>query len=222
MLPGAVGKMPDPMALTFGEQTIDRPFAKGSVVAIFCVTAFLGTAHAADDAGNFAIKGGGQQTCAALLKAYETKSPDLGLYAGWVDGYLTGINQFTPQTYDMAAWQTSDTLLAMTQAVCKQLPAEKRVIDAFVEVVRAIQPGRVVKMDALIALMHEGKGTAAYSSVIIQMKERLVGQGFDPGSTDDSFDALTAKALAEFQKAKGLAETGLPDQQTLYVLFRQS
>lgn len=209
------------MRVTICETKCDRPLAKGSVVAFFSVLVFCGAAVAADDAGNFAIKGGGQQTCGALLKAYETKSTDLGLYAGWVDGYLTGINQFTPQTYDMAAWQSSDTLLAMTQAVCKQLPAEKRVMDAFIEVIRAIQSGRIAKMDTLIALMHEGKGTATYSSVIIQMKARLLDQGFDPGSSDDSFDAVTAKALTEFQKAKGLAQSGLPDQQTLYVLFRQ-
>lgn len=209
------------MSVTFVETVLGRPLVKGSVIAFWGVVALCAPAKAADDLGNFAIKGGGQQTCGALLKAYETKSTDLGLYAGWVDGYLTGINQFTPQTYDMAAWQSSDTLLAMTQAVCKQLPAEKRVIDAFIEVVRAIQSGRIAKMDTLIALMHEGKGTATYASVIIQMKARLLDQGFDPGSSDDSFDALTAKALTEFQKAKGLAQSGLPDQQTLYVLFRQ-
>ncbi len=198
-----------------------RPFHKGSVIVLLC-TMFAGaSAHAADDSGNFAIKGGGQQSCSALATAYDTKSSDLALYAGWVDGYLTGINQYTAQTYDMAAWQTSETLLAMTYAVCKQLPSDKRVIDGFVEVVRAIQSGRIAKMDTLIALVHEGKGTATYASVIIKMKDRLKSLGFDPGSTDDSFDAQTASALSAFQKDKGLDPSGLPDQQTLYVIFRQ-
>ena len=179
-----------------------------------------GTALAADAAGKFALKGAGPQKCSALLSAYEKKSGDLALYAGWIDGYLTGLNQAAPETYDLAAWQGADTLLAMTRAACQQMPPETRVIDAFTQIVLAIRPGRIAQEEGLIALMHDGKGTAVYGSVLIAAKRRLNALGHAVGTENMTFDKTTAAGFQSYQKAEGIPETGLPDQQTLYHLLR--
>ncbi len=177
-------------------------------------------ATAADKDGNFAIKGGGVQSCAALHKAYESKSGDLRFYAGWIDGYITGLNQFSNQTYDLATWQNADTLLALTHSVCQQLPGEKRVFDAFIEVMRLLAPGRLQSEDGLIALVQGTDGTAIYDGVLRSAKARLKDAGFNPGALDSSFTPETAAAFQAYQKRENLPETGLPDQKTLYVLLR--
>lgn len=197
---------------------VSRRFSQ--ILAIWlCLGALPLVAYAADDNGNFAIKGGGLQSCQALIKAFEGQTDDLKLYAGWIDGYLTGLNQFTDQTYDFAAWQTSDTLLGMTYSVCQEMPDETRMMDAFIEIVRLIQPGRIVTEDGMIALLHEGQGTAVYEKVLDSLKSRLQDLGYEPG-INIGFEKETAQAIALYQKDAGLPQSGLPDQQTLYNLFR--
>jgi len=208
-----------------GRRVLDAPprcHACGLVAALaLCLATGPGRpVEAADTDGNFAIKGGGVQPCSALLTAHDRKSDDLGLYAGWIDGYLTGLNQFSPQTYDLATWQGSDTLLSMTRAVCQQMPPDTRVLEAFLQIVRAIQPGRLQQEEGLVALLHNGKGTAIYGSILITAKTRLNALGHQAGAEDTAFTEATALAFQRFQKAEGLAETGLPDQQTLYRLLR--
>lgn len=176
---------------------------------------------AADPDGQFAIKGGGQQACASFLAAYDAQTRDLGLYAGWIDGYVTGLNQFTDDTYDLASWQTTETLLGLTQSVCAQAPEGTRFMDAFFQVVRLITPSRVAAKSPLVAMVHDGQSTVAYGAVIERMKTRLRDLGHGAGlATDMSFDPATATAVAAFQTTKGLPATGLPDQRTLFELFR--
>ena len=40
------------------------------------------------------------------------------------------------------------------------------------------------------------------------------------GKVDGQFSSSTRKALESYQKANGLATTGLPDQLTLYKIYR--
>ena len=193
--------------------------------APFAVCALLvcsSPAVAADPQGQFAIKGGGQQSCGTFLTAWEERSSDLGLYAGWIDGYLTGLNQFTDSTYDLASWQTSDTLMGLTQSVCLQAPGETRFMDAFFQIVRVITPSRIMVQSPLVALIHEGESTVAYGPVIARLKARLEELGHGEMLTQgEAFDPATATAIAVFQEAEGLPATGLPDQRTLFELFHR-
>lgn len=193
------------------------PFASWLLVAL----ALAGPAAAADADGQFAIKGGGQQPCASFLTAWDSRNSDLSLYAGWIDGYVTGLNQFTDNTYDLAPWQATETLLGLTQSVCAQAPEGTRFMDAFFQVVRLITPSRVTEQSPVIALVHEGQSTLAYGAVIERMKTRLRDLGHGDGLTvNAAFDPATAAAVSAFQTAEGLPATGLPDQRTLFQLFR--
>lgn len=190
-------------------------------LCLLVMLAQAGPVAAADAEGQFAIKGGGQQPCTGFLTAWDSRNSDLSLYAGWIDGYVTGLNQFTGDTYDLAPWQTTETLLGLTQSVCAQAPEGTRFMDAFFQVVRLITPSRVTKQSPLIALVHEGQSTLAYGAVIERIKTRLRDLGHGAGLTADAaFDPATAAAVSAFQTAQGLPATGLPDQRTLFQLFR--
>lgn len=182
--------------------------------------ALPGAGAAADAAGQFAIKGAGAQTCTAFLASWDAGSPDLALYAGWIDGYLTGMNQTTPDTYDLASWQTAETLMGLVRSVCGAVPGETGFLDAFHEVQRLITPSRLTEVSPLVALVHEGQSTVAYAAVVQRVQARLAALGHAPGPADGTFRPETAAALAEFQATQTLPQTGLPDQRTLFALFR--
>lgn len=190
-----------------------------SVVAAVALT--LSTPSlAADDKGDFAIKGGGAQSCQGFLTAYGARNSDLALYAGWIEGYLTGLNQFTPDTYDLASWQSVDTLIGLLQAACSQSAPDRRVIEAMTDVLRLLYPGRLQAQDTMIALVHENTGMTIYESVLRSAKTRLNSLGHGAGVVDDSFTPEVARAFEAFQRARSIPVTGLPDQQTLYLLLR--
>lgn len=50
--------------------------------------------------------------------------------------------------------------------------------------------------------------------VIIEVQEKLSDQGFNPGTPDGKLGPSTQQALRDFQKSKGLPQTGQPDPQT--------
>lgn len=190
------------------------------VLALALALALPSPSLGADDKGDFAIKGGGVQPCGAFLTAYEARNTDLALYAGWIDGYLTGLNQSTPDTYDLASWHSVETLIGLLQAACSQSAPERRVIEAFTDVLRLLYPGRVQAQDGMIALVHEGTGMTIYASVLRSAKARLNALGHGAGAEDDSFTPDVVRAIEAFQRARNIPVTGLPDQQTLYLLLR--
>lgn len=193
--------------------------ALGTVIAAILPVA---SALAADADGEFAIKGAGSQTCTAFTAAWDGGTADLALYAGWVDGYLTGVNQFTAETYDMAGWQTPETLLGLTRQICGAVPGETRFMDAFYQVQRLIAPTRLTAASPLVALTHQGQSLLAYEAVVRRMQDRLAALGYPTGTADGRFDPETAAAIVAFQTARGLPATGLPDQKTLFELFREN
>jgi len=179
-------------------------------------------ALAADSDGNFAIKGAGLQTCENFLAAYSTRSTDLGLYSGWIDGFLTGQNQYREGVFDLASWETSQILLALTQSSCAQVPPETLFIDGFAQVLRLIRPDAITEQDTASAAKLGDRVVVLYDDVMIRMKVALAAAGYTPGDvTTATFTNEAASALKAFQADKGIIESGLPDQRTLYELFRR-
>lgn len=177
------------------------------------------SAHAADQAGEFAIKDAGAQTCEKFLVSWEQASSDLAQYAGWIAGYVTALNRFTPGVYDATPWQTSETLLGMTRSACGQLPGETRFHDAVERLLRELAPTALREASPLEGVRRGAAGTVAYAAVVTAMKRRLAAEGYDPGPADAPFDQRASDALLAFQSARGLTQTGLPDQKTLFELF---
>ncbi len=176
-------------------------------------------AEAADDAGLFAIKGAGLQDCAAFIEAVAAGSPDLALYAGWIDGYVTALNQFTPDAFDFAPWQNAQTMLGLTQSVCSAAPPETRFMDAFADLARILAPHRLTAQSPIEAVQVGGRGALVYRAVVAAAQTRLAALGHYEGAADGAFDEAVSAALAAFQRAEGLEAHGLPDQPTLFALL---
>lgn len=177
-------------------------------------------ALSADDTGKFAIKGAGLQNCSSFVEAYTSQSGDIGLYGGWIDGYVTGLNQHREATYDVLPWQNTRIVLAMVKSACDQMPEDPLFIDAFAQVLRLLFPDRLTVESAVSGIRRDGTAMAIYKDVIERIEARLDELGFDPGDVDTAFTQSTVAALRRFQTRNGIDTTGFPDQRTLFTLFR--
>ena len=65
-------------------------------------------AHAADSGGQFSVEGIGGSTCENFVTAKSESSNAYYAFLGWLDGYMTGINQYAPETYDITPWQSQN------------------------------------------------------------------------------------------------------------------
>ena len=130
-----------------------------SVLALALVTG--GPALSADQDGKFAIKGAGLQTCSAFNTAFDEQNVDLGIYYGWVDGFVTGLNQFRDETFDAAPWQTTETLLGLMREVCRAQSEDPRVIDVVNRLIGDFTPLRLTRESRL-----QGVKTGERSMVI--------------------------------------------------------
>ncbi len=69
--------------------------------------------------------------------------------------------------------------------------------------------------------MQNGGGQSAVPMtevVILEIQQKLNDQGHNVGTPDGKMGPSTQKAISDFQKSKGIPQTGQPDQQTLNAL----
>ena len=195
---------------------------KMHLAGLICALTTCSAAFAADQNGKFAIKGGGLQSCERFLDAFDTQSPDIALYGGWIEGYVTGFNQFTDNTFDFASWQTTETMLAILVSACRQLPADTTFLTAFYQIADRLAPQRLAQQSLAQVLRNDAASVIIYTDVLILAKSRLIELGYDAGAMTGDYPPQTVTAMRAFQDARGLPQTGLPDQQTLGALFLDS
>lgn len=180
-------------------------------------------AAAADSDGNFAYKGAGAQTCGAFRASWQDGSRDLSLYGGWIDGYLTAYNQSQPETFDIAPWQTTQTLLGLTRSVCAQLPEDTAFTQAVWQLVQALQPMRLDRLSKAVVLTDGESQTAIYTALLPRVLARLSAEGLSPGEPQDTeFPDRLAASLTSYQERHGLDPSGRLDQRTLFTLLATS
>lgn len=179
-----------------------------------------GLLHAMDDEGDFAIKGAGATRCAQFTEMLDAESPEVYLYAGWLDGYLTGVNQFQKKTFDVAPWQATELLAQLLGQFCRQNP-EAQFIFAATQMLRSMFPARL-RTSSEVVEMNSGENTAfLYKAVLQRVQEALVERGHDI-ATDGAFGPQTQRAIEDVQRDNDIEVSGLPDQRTLLLLLQES
>ncbi|MGH6720116.1 MAG: peptidoglycan-binding domain-containing protein [Alphaproteobacteria bacterium] len=176
-------------------------------------------ARAAEADGSFAVDGIGIWTCQRYLDERAAKSNYYFMFGGWLDGYLTAINSYSPDTYDLTPWETTDLLLALIERNCK-----KHLEDPFVAMVRGLakklRETRLPQTSPVIDAVVGSITIKLYQVTMAQVQQALFDGGFYSGSADGQFGPNTQKAIEAFQTVKSIPVTGLPDQITLLALLR--
>ena len=175
-------------------------------------------AQAHDQQGRFALKGVGMLGCSHFVQQLQNGSNEFYAYAGWIDGYLTGVNVYQKETFDIAPWQNTKVLALMVANYCRQHPQEAFGL-AVRKLTQALLPYRLDERSTLVVARNGDKAMRIYQAVVRRAQEALRKEGFFKGKVTGEYDEATRQAVLAYQKKAGLQQTGLPDAATLMRLF---
>lgn len=178
-------------------------------------------ARAADSGGQFAVKGIGGNTCEGFITAKSESSDAYWMFLGWLDGYMTGINQYSPETYDITPWQSQNLLAALFKKFCAKNPGANFFAVANKMVVE-LRDDRLRQSSAPVVAKVGERTIGVYRETLRRVQVLLKGGGHYKGEVDGLFGPNTQRALESYQKRVGLTVTGLPDQATLFKLLSPS
>lgn len=197
-------------------------FTASVLVGLLTLSAALfagvATSRAADTQGQFAIDGIGAVRCDRFVEDAEARNRRLSEYGGWVTGYLTALNRFDGETFDVTPWQGTQYLILALVNYCRQ-NTEMPFHQAVAILGQSLKPSRIDTRSELVPVEQDGKRMLVYVEVVRRMQQQLKDQGFAIGVVDGQYGPNTAAAIKEFQVTQGLEPTGLPDQATLNQLF---
>lgn len=193
------------------------------VLIILLVSNLLVTqgAFAADDTGQYALRGAGLLTCAIYEKERAAKSEAYLMTAGWIDGYLTGSNQYAPETYDLLSFETTELITAILAKHCKNNPTD-RVFAVLKSLLKKLNQDRLQSFSKKAEVTVGDRKIAHYVEVLKRIQKVLASKGLYKGKITGNYDQATTAAMKNFQESVKLKPTGFPDQLTLWRLLRGS
>lgn len=189
-----------------------------TAAAISALCLWSATAQAANEQGQFAVRGIGIQDCAAFTKGYKERSQGAFVFAGWLDGYISAVNRLQPGTFDAAPWQLTDILMVLINNHCAANP-DQRLFTVVQSLVAFYGEQRLANSSDRIDAKVGDKTISVYKEVMRRAQLALAKAGVYSGTADGVFGPKTQAAFEAFQEKSNLTKTGLPDQQTLYRLF---
>lgn len=177
------------------------------------------TAQAADSEGKFTVKGVGLASCERFVAEREKNSELAAMFAGWLDGYLSAINQIAPETYDVTAWEATGLLLAFIEDHCKENP-DVRFFTMANALAGKLMEDRVKTQSPLMDAKAGDQSVKIYKEALRRAQQALKQKGFYNDSVDGVFGPNTQKAFEAFQRKENIRVTGVPDQMTMLKLLR--
>ncbi len=185
----------------------------------FLAAAFMSLeARAADSGGQFAVEGIGGSTCESFVAAKSESSDAYWMFLGWLDGYMTGINQYSPETYDITPWQSQNLLAALFEKFCAKNPGANFFAVANKTIVE-LRDDRLRESSAPVVAAVGERTIGVYRETLRRVQVLLEEGGHYKGKVDGLFGPNTQRALESYQNQAGLTVTGLPDQATLFKLL---
>jgi len=186
--------------------------------ALLAVVVQTAPALAASAKGEFGVKGLGADSCAAFVEASRQKAPSVGEFGGWVEGYITAVNRYRPDTFDIAPWQSTGLLLGLIHAHCQQNP-DHRLFDVVHQLQVLLAEDRLTARSEITEASNGKDRVRIYAEVLKRAQQALIDRGLLQGTADGVFGPKTRTAFEALQKKVGLPVTGLPDQETLFELL---
>ena len=139
--------------------------------------------------------------------------------AGWIDGYITGTNQYAPQTYDQLSFETTELLTAILDKHCKNNPTD-RVFAVLKNLFAKLHQDRLQALSNRVDVVVGERKASLYVEVLKRIQKKLLSAGFYTGKIDGDYGQSTIDAMKRYQRSIDFNPTGFPDQMTLWRLFR--
>lgn len=183
---------------------------------------FLFSAHlyAADDSGQFAMKGAGFLPCKVFVLEREKRSNIYYMIGGWLEGYISAHNKYAKETFDITSFESLELLLRIMENHCKANPGD-RLYGVISAMVSKLDPKRLKNGSQRVEIKDGDRKTALYRETIRRIQQALKQRGLYKGEIDGKFTERTKSAIIAFQSDLEYEMTGFPDQTTLWRLLRK-
>jgi len=205
------------------EVFVIRPISEtcAAIGLILTAIALLTGSHvrAADDQGQFAIRGAGLINCALFSQARKNQEKAYLVTAAWVDGYITGVNQHATDAYDISPFESTELLMAIVDEHCQNHPKDP-VFGVLLNLFKQLWPDRLLQKSEKVTITTPGRETQHYVEIIERIQRKLQAGGYYKGPISGKFSSETVEALKGFQRSVDFNPTGFPDQATLWRLLR--
>lgn len=178
--------------------------------AIFTTTPTL----AADEEGNFAIRGIGGQNCGAIADAIteadEAERDNLVIaLSTWLGGYLTHANRAVDGRFDVVPFVSDVDVLAVVVDRC-EAARDANFETAAAEILGALTP---VGTPSRAPVADLGDNSVALRTpTVVALQQALIDRGYLDGTADGVVGAMTRDAVAEFN-----ADTGIDGGSTITI-----
>ncbi|MFC2992564.1 peptidoglycan-binding domain-containing protein [Halomonas tibetensis] len=175
-------------------------------------------AMAADEDGNYAVRGLGATACNDFVAAVENQDPNLPLVLQWMQGYVTGLNLLNDGVYEVSVIQDPAGLGGVVFNVC-QANDDLILETALAQSLNTLRLGQVQNRSEILSLEWNDRQVNVHRETLRTVQLRLADKGYYQSTVDGLYGRGTRGALEAFQRAEGLNETGLPDTDTLVRLL---
>ena len=178
-------------------------------------------AFAADREKNFAAKGLAALPCSSFVAEREKRSRTYDEAMAWLTGFVSAYNYLTPDTYDVAPWQSVELLSSLLASHCGKNPNEP-FFHATDKLLDSVKQDRLRESSEIITISVGDRRLNMYKDIVFRIQTALIADGHLKARwATGVYDKATVAAMREFQTANKLDVTGLPDQPSLSVLFRK-
>lgn len=181
-------------------------------------TVLAASATAAAPDGRHAIRGAGLLNCSNFVEERERESPAYLMIGGWIDGYITGINQYRADTYDITSYESTELIARIIENHCKKNP-DDRLFTVLNSLFTRNAEDRIRESMAPVTVTVGDRTTHLYRPTIRRIQNELRQRRLYSEDADGMYDAGVTEAMAEFQKELDFEPTGFPDQATLWFLL---
>jgi len=176
------------------------------------------TAHAADSQSRYAVKGAGRANYSLYVKAADEQSKLYPQFVGWLEGYFSAINQFTPDTYDIAPFVDLNVLVNLILSNCRKNP-QVNLAQMAQAATKSVSAQRLHEASPLIEARVGERKQMVYRETLRRVQRELAEAGYFEGDINGLFGEDSVKALEAFQADRSLTVTGVPDAPTLVTIF---
>lgn len=160
-------------------------------------------ALAADEDGQYAIRGIGSYDCSTVLEqiADESTRTEAGqIYNAWISGYLSAINRTEQDTFDIFPTAYDQPVLMVALAQCQQSP-EMMFEEVILSLASLFYPARVTAHSPLAP--GEVDELIVREEVVRKLQQRLIHLGFLDGEADGVFGVKSRQALRDYRLDRG-------------------
>jgi len=192
-----------------------------SLIALTAALLLTGNVLAADKNGRFSVRGAGLLSCKIYTQERAKQSKAYLMMGGWLDGYITGLNQYEVDTYDGTSFESTELIAAIINDHCKTHPKDG-LFAVTSSIMNSLKADRIRAGSPFVAVKIGTRQTHLYQETVRRLQKTLKKKGYYKGKISGKWNSKTQQALKTFQKKSKLQASGFPDQITLWRLLREN